>query len=640
MWLKRRKRDNRRLMPIRDQKDPARGVFTRRALLCMAVQAGAMGELARRLYHIQINDGDHYARMAANNRVSKRLLAPPRGRIVDRYGIALANNKENWRALLMPEETTDVTGIIERFSALIPLDERDRNRIARELRHQRRFVPVMLRDFLSWDEMARIELNAPSLPGVLIDVGTRRVYPEGELLAHIIGYVAPPNENDVAHSTLLALPGMRVGRAGIEQNQDEKLRGTAGSVEMEVNAVGRVISELNREEGVPGEEISLTIDRGLQQRVLNHIGDQTASAVVMDCHNGEVLAMVSTPSFDPSLFDSGVSHAQWIEWTNNQHTPLINKAVAGVYPPGSTFKPAVAMAALESGLVSPTDRVFCPGHLDVGGTRFHCWSRWGHGSVDLHLALKYSCDVYFYEIARRIGMDRIAQTAHRMGLGVPLDIELPHTRSGLIPTPAWRQAHHHHWNGGDTIVSGIGQGFIQVTPLQLATYTARMATGRAVQPHLMRAVNGELSPMANPDNWPNLNMPEKYLQALRAGMFAVVNEPHGTAPKAQLDLPGMAMAGKTGSTQVRHVSRALRESGHFNSANLPWEYRPHALFICFAPYDAPRYAVSVVIEHGNAGADAAAPLARNIMRDTLLRDPSNHTTPPPESVANADDSFE
>lgn len=640
MWLKRRKRDNRRLMPIRDQKDPARGVFTRRALLCMAVQAGAMGELARHLYHIQINDGDHYARMAANNRVSKRLLAPPRGRIVDRYGIALANNKENWRALLMPEETTDVTGIIERFSALIPLDERDRNRIARELRHQRRFVPVMLRDFLSWDEMARIELNAPSLPGVLIDVGTRRVYPEGELLAHIIGYVAPPNENDVAHSTLLALPGMRVGRAGIEQNQDEKLRGTAGSVEMEVNAVGRVISELNREEGVPGEEISLTIDRGLQQRVLNHIGDQTASAVVMDCHNGEVLAMVSTPSFDPSLFDSGVSHAQWIEWTNNQHTPLINKAVAGVYPPGSTFKPAVAMAALESGLVSPTDRVFCPGHLDVGGTRFHCWSRWGHGSVDLHLALKYSCDVYFYEIARRIGMDRIAQTAHRMGLGVPLDIELPHTRSGLIPTPAWRQAHHHHWNGGDTIVSGIGQGFIQVTPLQLATYTARMATGRAVQPHLMRAVNGELSPMANPDNWPSLNMPEKYLQALRAGMFAVVNEPHGTAPKAQLDLPGMAMAGKTGSAQVRHVSRALRESGHFNSANLPWEYRPHALFICFAPYDAPRYAVSVVIEHGNAGADAAAPLARNIMRDTLLRDPSNHTTPPPENVANADDSFE
>lgn len=377
MWLKRRKKENRRFLPVREQKDPARGVFTRRALLFMAVQTVALGELGRRLYKIQIEDGDHYARMAAKNRISKRLLAPPRGRIVDRYGVALANNKENWRALLMPEETTDVTGTIERFSSIIPLDERDRTRIAREMRHQRRFVPVMLRDFLSWDEMARIELNAPSLPGVLIDVGTRRVYPEGELLAHIIGYVAPPNEKDVARSALLALPGMRVGRAGIEQSQDDNLRGTAGSVEMEVNAVGRVMSELNREEGVPGEEISLTIDRALQQKVLNAIGDQTASAVVMDCQNGEVLAMVSTPSFDPSLFDSGVSHAQWIEWTNNQRTPLINKAVAGVYPPGSTFKPAVAMAALESGLVSPTDRFFCPGHLDVGGTRFHCWSRWG-----------------------------------------------------------------------------------------------------------------------------------------------------------------------------------------------------------------------------------------------------------------------
>ncbi|KAA8391763.1 penicillin-binding transpeptidase domain-containing protein, partial [Acetobacter sp. DmW_125124] len=374
MWLKRRKKENRRFLPVREQKDPARGVFTRRALLFMAVQTVALGELGRRLYKIQIEDGDHYARMAAKNRISKRLLAPPRGRIVDRYGVALANNKENWRALLMPEETTDVAGTIERFSSIIPLDERDRTRIAREIRHQRRFVPVMLRDFLSWDEMARIELNAPSLPGVLIDVGTRRVYPEGELLAHIIGYVAPPNEKDVARSALLALPGMRVGRAGIEQSQDDNLRGTAGSVEMEVNAVGRVMSELNREEGVPGEEISLTIDRALQQKVLNAIGDQTASAVVMDCQNGEVLAMVSTPSFDPSLFDSGVSHAQWIEWTNNQRTPLINKAVAGVYPPGSTFKPAVAMAALESGLVSPTDRFFCPGHLDVGGTRFHCWS--------------------------------------------------------------------------------------------------------------------------------------------------------------------------------------------------------------------------------------------------------------------------
>ncbi|MBS0985375.1 penicillin-binding protein 2 [Acetobacter thailandicus] len=637
MRFKRRKRDIKRLMPAKTQKDPSRGIFTRRALLIMALQTGALGLLARKLYSLQVENGDKYARMAASNRVSKRYLAPPRGHIVDRYNVALASNKENWRALLLPEETTDVNGTIERFSTIIPLDEHDRARILREMRHKRRFVPVMLRDFLSWDEMARIELNAPSLPGVLIDVGTRRVYPEGESLAHIIGYVAPPNERDVARSALLALPGMRVGRAGIEQSQDTTLCGTAGSVEMEVNSVGRVISELNRAEGTSGTKIGLTIDSVLQHAVLGRIGDQTASAVVMNCRNGEVLAMASTPSFDPSLFDSGVSHTQWLEWINNERTPLINKAVAGVYPPGSTFKPAVAMAGLKAGLISPSDRVFCPGHLDVGGTRFHCWSRWGHGSLDLHQALKFSCDVYFYEMARRIGMDHIAETAHSFGLGTPLDIELPHTRTGLIPTPTWRQAHHHHWNGGDTIVSGIGQGFVQVTPLQLATYTSRLATGRAVQPHLVRSLNDETGPQATAEHWPELDMPAAGLAALRSGMFAVVNEPHGTAPKAKLTIPGVMMAGKTGSAQVRRVSRALRESGHFNSANLPWEYRPHALFICFAPYDNPQYAVSVVIEHGNAGAEAAAPLARDIMTDTLLRDPANHITPPPERVADASD---
>ncbi|MBO1361167.1 penicillin-binding protein 2 [Acetobacter sacchari] len=632
----RRRKEPKRLMPIRDPKDPGSGVFTRRALLLMAAQTAALGVLGRRLYDLQIRDGDHFAKLADNNRISKRLLAPPRGLIVDRYGVAIAANKTNWRALLLPEETTDVQGTIDRFSALVPLDERDRARVAREMRHKRKFVPVMLRDFLSWDDMARIELNSPGLPGVLIDVGTTRFYPYGSLLAHTVGYVAPPNEQDVAKSALLALPGMRMGRAGVEQSQDDLLRGESGSVQMEVNAVGRVMAELDRVEGTPGDQISLSLDVGLQQAVLGRIGDQVASAVVMDCRNGEVVAMVSNPSFDPSLFDSGVSRAQWAEWTSNERTPLINKAVAGVYPPGSTFKPAVAMAALSSGAISATDRFFCPGHFDMGGARFHCWAKYGHGSLDLHQALKFSCDVYFYEVAHRIGMEKIAESAHAFGLGTELGIELPHQREGLIPTPEWRRRHGHHWNGGDTVVSGIGQGFVQVTPLQLATYTSRIATGRAVEPHLVRAVNGSVGAKAEPTNWPALDMDPKFLDALRGGMFAVVNEPHGTAPKARLDIPGVQMAGKTGSAQVRRVSRALRESGHFNSASLPWEYRPHALFICFAPFDAPRYAVSVVIEHGNAGADAAAPLARDIMTDALTRDPVNHRIPPGQTVADAE----
>ncbi len=614
---------------------PSRGIFTRRALLLMAAQVGALGALGDRLYRLQVADGRRYAALAENNRVSTRRLAPPRGRIVDRFGIPLAGNKVNWRALLLAEETTDVPGTLDRFSAIIPLDAHDRARIDRELRRDRRFIPVVVHDFLTWDDMARIEVNAPDLPGILIDVGTTRLYPQGPLAAHVVGYVAPANERDVAADPDLALPGMRVGRAGVEQFHDAALRGTPGSVQMEVNSVGRVIRELDRRDGVQGETVALSVDLGLQQAVLGRIADRSASAVVMDCRNGEVLAMVSTPSFDPSLFDAGVSQAQWAQWTADTRTPLINKAVAGLYPPGSTFKPAVAMAALQAGTLSPADRIDCRGYIDVGGTRFHCWAKHGHGSLDLHGGIKFSCDVFFYEVARRTGMEAIAAAAHGFGLGTALDIELPHQRAGLIPTPAWRRSHGHHWNGGDTIVSGIGQGYVQVTPLQLATYAARIATGRAVQPHLTRAIDGVVQPAADPGHWPELGLPDEHLAALRAGMFGVVNEAYGTAPLARLPLAGVQMAGKTGSAQVRRVSRTLRESGHFNSAKLRWEERPHALFICFAPYDAPRYAAAVVIEHGNAAAEVAAPLARDIMVDTLTRDPVNRKEAPGQRVADA-----
>ena len=617
------------------KENPSRGIFTRRALVLMAAQVAAVAALGDRLYRLQVADGRKYAALAENNRVSTRMLAPPRGRILDRFGVSLAGNKINWRALLLAEQTTDVPATLDRFATIIALDEHERARIDRELKHGRRFIPIVVHDFLTWDDMARIEVNAPDLPGILIDVGTTRLYPLGPTMAHVVGYVAPANERDVAADPNLALPGMRVGRAGIEQFHDVALRGAAGSVQMEVNSVGRVMGELDRREGVQGAAVGLSVDLGLQQAVLGRIGDQAASAVVMDCRNGEVLAMVSTPSFDPGLFDSGVSQAQWVQWTSDQRTPLINKTVAGLYPPGSTFKPAVAMAALQAGTLAPGDRINCPGFIDVGGVRFHCWAKHGHGSLDLHGGIKFSCDVFFYEVARRTGMESIAAAAHTFGLGTALDIELPHQRIGAIPTPATRRAKGHHWNGGDTINAGIGQGFVQVTPLQLATYASRIASGRAVQPHLTRSLDGVIQPGALPAHWPELAVEEEHLASLRAGMFAVVNEAHGTAPKARLPLAGIQMAGKTGSAQVRRVSRALREGGHFDSSKLPWEFRPHALFICFAPYDAPRYAAAVVIEHGNAAAEVAAPLARDIMTDTLTRDPTSRKDAPGQRVADA-----
>jgi penicillin-binding protein 2 len=608
-------------------------VFTRRALVMMAAQAGALGLLGAKLYRVQVEQGAKYRTLAENNRISARLLAPTRGIVRDRFGQILAGNTLTWRALLLAEETTDVSGTLDRFAQVVDFPDRDRARVEREMAHSRRFIPIMLRDFLSWDEMAKVEVHAPDLPGVIVDVGTTRHYPFGPDLAHVVGYVAPPSEDDAGDDPVLGLPGMRVGRAGVEKSHEDDLRGDAGQVQMEVNAVGRVIRELDRTDGTPGAEVTLGIDVDLQKAVLQHIGDESASAVVLDCTNGEVLAMATNPSFDPSLFDSGISQAQWIEWTSNRRTPLINKATAGMYPPGSTFKMTVGLAALSAGVMTPSDRIFCPGYIDVGTMRFHCYKKGGHGSLNMRDALKHSCDVFFYDTARRVGIDAIADTANKFGLGTELPIDLPGARSGLIPTAEWRHKHRRHWGVGDTINSGIGQGVIQATPLQLATYAARLATGRAITPHMATRIGNDPVSATNITDYPELDIAPEYLDVARAGMFAVVNEAGGTAPKARLDMPGVQMAGKTGSSQVRHVSRWLRESGHFNSLNLPWEFRPHALFVCFAPFDSPRYAAAVVIEHGNAGADVAAPLARNIMRETLDRDPARRQVAPGQVVA-------
>ncbi len=609
------------------------GVFTRRALLLMGGQVALLGGLGVRLYQVQVAEAARYRTLSDENRISARMIAPPRGRILDRFGVVVAGNQINWRAVLVAEQANDVDATLDNFSQILPLADHERARISREVHRHRRFIPVMVREFLTWDEMARIEVNAPDLPGIVVDAGTTRMYPLGDQLAHIVGYVAPATEADVADDPLLSLPGIRIGRAGVEKFQDMALRGQAGSVQLEVNALGRVIRELDREEGQQGDEVGLTIDAGLQQAALGHLGDQSASAVVLDCRNGEVLAMATNPSFDPTLFNSGVPQAQWAEWSANKRAPLINKATHGLYAPGSTFKMAVAVAALEARTLSPSDRIGCPGYLDLGNARFHCWRKGGHGTLDLRGGLKNSCDVFFYEVARRTGIDRIAAMANRFGLGTELEIDLPTQRTGLIPTREWRIAQGHPWNLGDTIVSGIGQGYIQVTPLQLATYAARVATGRAVQPHLTRKLAGEAQPGADPTDWPLMHIAERSLARVREGMWAVVNEPGGTAPLAKLADPRWQLAGKTGSAQVRRVSREQRENTNFDSAKLPWEFRPHALFVAYAPYDAPRYAVSVVVEHGNAGAAMAGPIARDIMMDTLQRDPANRTEPPPQQVA-------
>ncbi|HET8997320.1 MAG TPA: penicillin-binding protein 2, partial [Acetobacteraceae bacterium] len=566
-------------------------VFTRRALLLMGGQVAVLGTLGARLYQLQVVDAARYKTLANDNRISARLVAPPRGRILDRFGIPVADNKPNWRALLIAERTNDVRATLDRFSTLVPLDDRERERIQRDLHRNRSFIPVLVRDYLTWDEMARIEVNAPELPGIVVDAGSTRNYPFGPQLAHLIGYVGPPNERDLSNDPLLSLPGIRVGRTGVEKYHDLALRGRAGVVQLEVNAVGRVVRELSRQDGVPGDTIGLTIDSALQQAALQHLGDQSGSAVVLDCTNGEILAMATNPSFDPGLFNSGVPQAQWNAWMQDPMHPLMNKATRGLYAPGSTFKMTVALAAQQTGAVSPTQRFFCPGYFEVGDRRFWCWRRGGHGWLDMVGGLKNSCDVYFYQAALHTGIDPIAGVAHRLGLGVDLPkLDLPEQRTGLVPTREWRKKQGHPWQLGDTVVAGIGQGYIEVTPVQLATYVSRIATGRAVQPHVTRSLSGVEQPGMKPEDWPMLDIPDRQLQVARQGMWEVVNDPRGTAPAAKLPDPRWQMAGKTGSAQVVAVPRALRLSGHFNSADLPWKYRPNALFVAFAPFDAPRYA--------------------------------------------------
>lgn len=610
------------------------GIFTRRALLVAGAEIAVFGLLGARLYKMQVVDGAKYMSMARGNSVSVRLLPASRGRIFDRFGTAVATNRQNWRALLMVEQTSDTGSVLDAFSQLVPLSDSERARILRELRTHQRYVPVLLQDFLSWDQMALIEVNAPQLPGVLIDVGSTRIYPTGGLLAHVVGYVGPPHDADLKADPTLAMPGSRVGRTGAEGYDDLGLRGHDGAQQLEVNAVGRVIRELDRQEGTPGIDLGLSIDSVLQQQTANRLQGLSASAVVMDPRNGEVLAMVSQPSFDPGLFDAGVSNSQWQSWMADPRKPLVNKAAAGLYPPGSTFKTVTAMAGLTSGAISPGEIIYCPGHFDLGNARFYCWRKWGHGPLDVKGGLKNSCDVFFYNVALRTGIGPLAAMANRFGIGIDTGMDITNVAAGLMPTKAWRERQGKRWALGDTVISGIGQGFLLATPLQLATLCSRVATGRAVGPHVARHRAGVLQAGADAADWPEMSLSPHYLSLVREGMWEVVNAPNGTAPAARLSLPGVQMAGKTGSAQVIRIGRAARERG-FNSLNLPWALRPHALFMGFAPYDAPRYAVAVVVEHGNAGADVAGPIARDIMTDALTLDPAGRDvrlTPPASPI--------
>lgn len=591
-------------------------LFSRRALMLGGGKAALLSVLVGRMYYLQVIESQRYATLADENRINLRLLAPPRGSIVDRLGRAMADNQQNYRVVIIPEQAADVERTLDLLSLIVPLSAGERRRIRREISRKRAFVPITVRENLDWSEVARIEVNTPDLPGVLIDVGQSRHYTFGQETAHVLGYVAGVSEKDITGDPLLELPGFRIGKAGLEKVYDLALRGSGGSSQVEVNAVGRVIRELNRQEGQPGAELRLTLDLELQRYVTERLSEHSASAVVLDVHSGEVLASVSTPAFDPNAFNTGLSQAEWESLVSNPKAPLTNKAIAGQYAPGSTFKMAVALAALEKGVITPDTSIHCNGVTKLGNSEFHCWKRGGHGTLDLQGALEHSCDVYFYEVARRTGIERIGAMARRLGMGTPLGVDLPGERGGLVPSNEWKMgAIGTSWQLGETLIAGIGQGYILATPLQLAVMIARIVNGgRAVTPRLTLDMVGEagIQPYPMTEAEP-LGISPEHLAQVRGGMERVVNSPTGTARRSRIEDMRYRMAGKTGTVQVRRITKAERETGVLKNDELPWKERDHALFVGYAPFENPRFAVSVVVEHGGGGSSTAAPIARDIL---------------------------
>lgn len=599
--------------------------FTRRAALLAGGQFGLLAALVGRMYYLQVVESERYHMLAEENRINMRLLPPSRGRILDRFGVPVAINTQNYRVLIKSENTPDVSAVLDRLAMIISINADQKARILKEIRRKKKFVPVTVREFLDWEDVARLEVNAPDLPGVTIDVGERRFYPNGIAAAHVLGYVGAPRREDLTGDPLLELPGFRIGRSGVERAFDKPLRGTAGASQLEVNAVGRVIRELDRQEGEAGRDVVLTMDMALQRSAMRRLGDESGAVIVMDIETGGLIVQASTPSFDPNAFTEGLSNAQWRALADNERAPLRNKAIAGEYAPGSTFKMVVALAALEEGVITPKTSFFCPGHLELGDGKFHCWKRHGHGHVDLVRSISESCDVYYYEIARKVGIDKIAEMSARFGLGTDLGLDVPGERTGLVPTKSWKRAViGQPWVLGETLVAGIGQGFVLTTPLQLVTMTARMVNGgKAVFPHLARDVarRGELTERV-PREQASIGVDAGHLELMMKAMAEVTLDPRGTAYAARIKVPGLSMAGKTGTAQVRRITRREREVGVRTNEELPWRFRDHALFVGYGPVEKPRYAIAVVVEHGGGGSSVAAPIARDILTETLERDPA------------------
>ncbi|OQW47008.1 MAG: penicillin-binding protein 2 [Proteobacteria bacterium SG_bin6] len=582
--------------------------FNRRTVALGIGQIGVGVVLGARMGWLSIAENARYNMLAESNRVNLTLIPPRRGWLIDRNGAPIANNRTDFRVDIIPDRLDDKDRVLGLLQNILALPPEEMERIRLDLKHSAGFQPVQVADDLDWERFAAVSVRLPELPGVAPTRGYSRNYPAGAAVAHLTGYVgaASAEQYRATRDPLLVTPGFKIGKDGIEKQLDSRLRGSPGAKRVEVTAHGRLVRELAQRPDAPGQTVRLTIDAGLQEYAARRLGTNSGSCVVMDCLTGEVLAFVSMPAYDPNSFSDGISHFEWEMLSKNDHVPLMNKALQGLYPPGSTVKPMNALALLHAG-VSPNDRVVCSGALRVGSGVFHCHKRRGHGAIDMHNAVAQSCDIYFYEMSRRLGYDRFAPTLRMLGMGQKFDLPFASQRYGTVPDSAWKQKKYKEsWTVADSLNASIGQGYVLANPMQLAVAAARLGSGLEVHPRLF------VDPKAPPPR--AMPIDPDHFKTIHAAMHAVVNG-GGTAGAARLNLPGIELAAKTGTAQVRRITMAERARGVLSNGQLPFKLRDHALFIAFAPSDKPRYALGMVLEHnGHVNRVLDTPLtARDIM---------------------------
>lgn len=602
-------------------------LFSRRAFVLGGGKLILSGALISRMYYLQILKSSEFQTLSDNNRIKLVLTAPERGHILDRLGVPLAFNSENYQVFLnkgsfkkQPKTTY--------YDILCPILNKPPEVLDAIIAQTKKEDDAyLLAEHLTWEQLSGLEVRKPELPGMFVEIGRVRVYPYGDITSHSIGYIGAVAESDKEHAALKRLPDLKIGKDGLEKIFDDSLRGTPGVKQQEVNSVGATIRENNAKLSLRGEDLNSSLDAELLEFSYKRLAEErSASAAVMNIHTGEVLVLASAPGYDPNKFSKGILSKDWNALLKDPLTPLLNKTIAGQYPPGSTFKMLTGLTGLRTGAVTPDTHFHCPGHFNLGSRRFHCWRREGHGSMNIITAIERSCDVYFYNVGLRVGIDAIAETCHQFGLGKRTGIEMPNEKGGLIPSTEWKKKQGNiPWQKGDTVNASIGQGYVLATPLQLATMSARFATGREVKPTLLKH-RGDTPPA-----WNEININPAHLQLIREGMEHVTTNPNGTAYWKRIMNDAFAMAGKTGTSQVKALSKLKSNKQEL----LPWEDRHHGLFVAYAPIHAPKYAAAIVVEHGGSGSGAAAPIARDILQklQELELERASKNTPAPELPA-------